>query len=102
MSTPPAHDPPRRRWGVLIAGLAMGLVAGAGGLGVAWVLSSGSDDDLGADHAAVCVLVARTEPLAKDFELGDMRRLAGVRDWPPPWPRPTRPTSHWPPPWRKA
>jgi len=69
------YGPPRRRWGMLVAGLVIGLVVGGGGLGLAWMLSSGSS---GTDIDAVCDLVARTEPLTKDFELGDMRRLAGV------------------------
>lgn len=76
---PPGYGPPRRRWGMVIAGLVVGLVVGAGGLGLVWALSSGgSGTDLGADYDAVCQLVTRTEPLTEKFELGDMRRLAGV------------------------
>jgi hypothetical protein len=72
---PPVYGPPRRRWGMLVAGLVVGLVVGGGGLGLAWMLSSGGS---GSDIDAVCELVAGTEPLTKEFELGDMRRLAGV------------------------
>ena len=76
---PPAYPyygpPPRRRWGGVVTGLVIGLVVGAGGLGVAWALSSGGSDG---DYDAVCGLITRTEPLTKDFELGDIRRLGGV------------------------
>lgn len=72
---PPSYGPPRRQWGALITGLALGLVVGAGGLGLAWALSS---DDSGTDYDAVCGLITRTEPLSKEFELGDMQRLGGV------------------------
>jgi hypothetical protein len=78
---PPAYVPPRRRWGGAIAALVVGLVFGAGGLGLVWALSSGgSGSDTTADYVAVCGLIARTEPLTKDFELGDMRRLGGVSE----------------------
>jgi hypothetical protein len=79
---PPVYGPPpRRRWGVLTVGLAIGLVVGAGGLGLAWALSSGgSGTDVTADYDAVCGLVANTKPLTRDFELGDMRRLGGVSE----------------------
>jgi hypothetical protein len=74
---PPGFASPPRRRGALVVALALGLVAGAGGLGLAWVLSSdGSGAD--ADYAAVCGLIARTEPLTEEFEMGDMRRLTGV------------------------
>ena len=73
---PPVYGPPpRRRRGALIVGLVVGLVVGAGGLGLVWALVSG---DSATDYDAVCGLVARTEPLTKDFELGDLRRLSGV------------------------
>lgn len=72
---PPGYGPPRRRWGMLVTGLVIGLVVGGGGLGLAWMLSSGGS---GTDIDAVCELVAGTEPLTMEFELGDMRRLGGV------------------------
>ena len=70
---PPGYAPPRRPWGALV----IGLVIGAGGLGLVWVLTSDSSDG-DTDYTAVCELIVRTGPLTKDFELGDMRRLAGV------------------------
>lgn len=72
---PPGYGPPRRRWGAVVAGLVVGLVVGAGGLGLVWALGSGGS---GTDYDAVCGLVVRTEPLPKEFELGDMQRLGGV------------------------
>lgn len=75
---PPAYGPPRRRWGGLVAGLLIGLLVGAGGLGLVWALTSGGTGSGGDDYEVVCGLVVRTEPLTEDYELGDVRRLAGV------------------------
>lgn len=72
---PPSYGPPRPRRGTLVAGLIVGLVVGAGGLGLTWALSS---DGSGTDYDAMCGLITRTEPLTKEFELGDMQRLGGV------------------------
>lgn len=61
----------------MIVGLVVGLVVGAGGLGLAWAVSSGGSGD---DVDAVCGLIERTQPLTQEFELGDMRRLGGVSE----------------------
>ncbi|TDV56042.1 hypothetical protein CLV71_102103 [Actinophytocola oryzae] len=75
---PPSYGPPTRRWGGVVVGVAIGLAIGAGGLGLAWALSSGTNVD--EDYDALCGLVVRTEPITRDFELADIRRLSGISE----------------------
>ncbi|WP_133901336.1 hypothetical protein [Actinophytocola oryzae] len=62
----------------MVVGVAIGLAIGAGGLGLAWALSSGTNVD--EDYDALCGLVVRTEPITRDFELADIRRLSGISE----------------------
>jgi len=83
--TPPIGFPvPRRRYPVVPVVLAaiVGLVLGAGVVGLWWSLSADSDDGAGADAAAACAAVARTPRFTeiKDVTLPSVRRLAAASE----------------------
>ena len=68
----PAYGPPARRGQPLILGLVLGVLVGAGILGLVWALSGSSGAE--ADAEAVCGVVARTEIPGRDTPLEDLRR----------------------------
>jgi hypothetical protein len=65
-STPPVQPKPApaRATRVLVLGVLAGLVVGAGGVGLAWGLSGGSD--AAEDASAVCGIVLRTPDLPNE------------------------------------
>jgi hypothetical protein len=81
----PATNPPgpaRTARQGLVAGLAVGLLVGGGGVGLAWAFTSGASDDAAQnDAAAACMAIEESEvPSAEDDELplDLMRRWAGA------------------------
>jgi len=77
---PPPHpeppSPPRRGVRPLLLGLLVGLVVGAGAVGLAWALSG--SDGVEADAEAMCGIVERTPPLSEDISQLEVRRWAVV------------------------
>jgi hypothetical protein len=68
----PVYGPPARRGQPLILGLVLGVLVGAGILGLFWALSGSSGAK--ADAEAVCGVVSRTELPGKDTPLEHLRR----------------------------
>jgi hypothetical protein len=60
----PSTQPPSRATRLLVLGVLAGLVVGAGGVGLAWGLSGGSD--AAEDASAVCGIVLRTPDLPNE------------------------------------
>jgi hypothetical protein len=77
--SPGYGHPPRRRTAPLVVALVVGLVVGAGAIGLTWMLSAPSDAE--ADAAAVCGILERTPALTdeksmEDISQEDFRRWA--------------------------
>jgi hypothetical protein len=72
------YPPPRRRTGPLVVAVVIGLVVGAGAVGLTWLLSTPSDAD--ADAAAVCGVLDRT-PVPTDEKSMESISEEDFRRW---------------------
>ncbi|AIJ21317.1 hypothetical protein AMETH_1225 [Amycolatopsis methanolica 239] len=72
MAQPYPAPPPRRRWPLVVTALVVGLVVGAGIVGLVWIGSG--PGAAAADADAACAAVARTTSLEPDTQYAGFQR----------------------------
>ncbi|UQS22909.1 hypothetical protein L1857_08805 [Amycolatopsis thermalba] len=72
MAQPYPAPAPRRRWPLVMVALVVGLVVGAGAVGLVWIGSG--PDAAGSDAEAACAAVARTTALDPQTQYAGFQR----------------------------